>query len=128
MQNNRAAPYQSTAEKRRHPRVIPLASHPVEVQIMGSGFLDILTAEDICVGGMAVHVPHGFSPEELSESVKLIVKVPGAKCFMATGTIRHISGESHGGKFGIEFTNLEEAHRAIIERYVQHMLARGRGA
>jgi c-di-GMP-binding flagellar brake protein YcgR len=128
VQNNRAAPNLSTANKRRFQRVIPLAGHPVEIQIMGTSFLEVLTAEDICVGGVAVRVPYGFSPEELSEAVRLIVTVPGAKCFMATGTIRHISGDPHAGKFGIEFTNLDEAHRAIIERYVQLMLARGRGA
>lgn len=127
MQNNRAAPNLSIPNKRRFQRVIPLASHPVEIQIMGTSFLEVLTAEDICVGGVAVRVPHGFSPEELRETVKLVVAIPGAKCFMATGTLRHISGEPHSGKFGIEFVKLEDAHRSLIERYVQQMLARGRG-
>jgi c-di-GMP-binding flagellar brake protein YcgR len=115
-------------EKRKHPRVVPLESAPIEVQIMGTGFLEVLYAEDISLGGMAVVVPHGFSEEELSESVELIVTMPGSKPFKTRGTIRHISRGSNSGRFGVQFQELSETQQAHIGWYVEKLLMRGRGA
>ncbi len=115
-------------DKRRHPRVIPLSTAPVEVQIMGNGFLEVLHAEDISVGGIAIHAPLGFTTAEMDETVKLIVTIPGARCFMATGLIRQTPNGHSSGRFGIEFSALDESARSLIGRYVERMLARGRGA
>jgi len=114
-------------EKRRFQRVRPAPSAPIEVQVMGGAFLEVLHAQDISVGGMAVLVPHGFSDDELSETVQLIISMPAARSFKATARIRHIERTGSGGKFGIEFAELDAAHRAHIARYVDWMVLRGRG-
>ena len=115
-------------EKRKHPRVLPLETSPIEVQIMGAGFLEVLLAVDISLGGMAVVVPHGFSEEELSEVVELIVTLPGSKPFKTRGSIRHISRGTDSGRFGVQFEDLSESQRAHISWYVEKLLMQGRGA
>ena len=113
-------------EQRRHPRVIPMNSDPIEVQVIGDAFLEMVTALDISVGGVGINVAHGFSQREMSEQVQLILTLPGSKPFMAKGIIRHLSVAGVSGRFGVEFTELDSAHRGVIENYVGRMLTLGR--
>ena len=113
-------------EQRQSPRVVPLSSRPVEVQIMGRAFLEVLTAEDVSVGGVGVRVPHGLDIGDQDEPVELIVSLPGAKPFKARAVIRHRQDAALHERFGVEFTHLPES--APIHEYVQQMLALGRRA
>jgi c-di-GMP-binding flagellar brake protein YcgR len=113
-------------EQRRHARVIPMTHEPVEVQVMGGAFLEVVTALDISVGGVCIDVAHGFSQPEMSEKVQLILTLPGKKSFKAQGTIRHLTVAGGSGCFGVEFTELDPVHRKMIETYVEQMLHHGR--
>jgi c-di-GMP-binding flagellar brake protein YcgR len=119
-----AAP--SGKEQRRHPRVIPMSHEPVEVQVMGGSFLEVVAALDISVGGVCIDVAHGFSQPEMSEQVQLILTLPGKKSFKAKGTIRHLTVAEGSGRFGVEFVELDPVHHKMIENYVEHLLHFGR--
>lgn len=113
-------------DQRQHPRVRPLPSRPVEVQIMGSTFLEVLTVEDISVGGVGVRVPHGFRLGDFDQTVQLIVALPGHRPFKAAAVIRHQRGAQDSSKFGVEFVSVGDPQ--AVAAYVDHMLALGRRA
>jgi len=94
---------------------------------MGSAFLEVLYALDISVGGMAIEVPHGFSEDDLSENVDLIITMPGSRSFRVKGQIRHISVGEESGKFGVEFAGLAATQRLHLEWYVAKLTRLGRG-
>jgi c-di-GMP-binding flagellar brake protein YcgR len=116
---------QPSEDERQYPRVLPLASRPVEVQIMGESFLEVLTAEDISIGGVGVRVPHGFNLGDFDQRVQLIIALPGHKPFKAEAVIRHRDGSS-AGRFGVQFTSV--ANLSAIQQYVNELLALGRRA
>lgn len=111
-------------DQRQHPRVRPLPSRPVEVQIMGSTFLEVLTVEDISIGGVGVLVPHGFRLGDFDQTVQLIIALPGHRPFKAEAVIRHQRGAKDNSKFGVEFVRVGDP--AAVQAYVAHMLALGR--
>ena len=111
---------------RQHPRVRPLPSRPVEVQIMGSTFLEVLTVEDISIGGVGVRVPHGFRLGDFDQTVQLIIALPACRPFKAEAVIRHKLGAKDSSKFGVEFVRLGDP--AAVQAYVECMLALGRRA
>ncbi len=112
------------SEKRRFVRVAPLPSAPVEIQIMGSTFLDVLRARDLSAGGVCVHVPHAFDGCDLAVEVALVLKLPKRRAFLARGIVRRIDQERTS--FAVEFTRLGEKERQLIEGYVSELVARGR--
>lgn len=94
---------------------------------MGDGFLDVLSAYDIGIGGIAVTVPHDFRGCDIDEPVNLIIKLGSDKPFTAQGIIRHLTENSVGHMFGVQFTDIAPQHVETIRRYVEAVLAeRGR--
>lgn len=91
---------------------------------MSTTFLEVLTVEDISVGGVGVRVPHGFRLGDFDTSVQLIIALPGHRPFKAEAVIRHQVGSADTTKFGVQFTRVQDAE--AIERYVERMLALGR--
>lgn len=87
---------------------------------MGPGFLEVLRARDISVGGLGVHVPHGFAEREIDTEVELIVTLGRARPFRTRGALRHHSATSRDDRiFGIEFTSLLPEHRQAVEAYIE---------
>lgn len=113
-------------DQRQYPRVRPLPSRPVEVQIMGSTFLEVLTVEDISVGGVGVRVPHGFRLGDFDQTVQLIIALPGHRPFKADAVIRHQRGVKDSSKFGVEFVRVGDPQ--AVAAYVDQLLALGRRA
>ena len=103
----------------RHPRVRPKKSEPIEVQIMGEGFLEVLHARDISCGGVGVLVSHGFEGYDLDQEVELILSLPGVRSFCIGGRIRHSSEYRGDTFFGVEFVDLPREDRRKIKRYVK---------
>lgn len=93
---------------------------------MGSTFLEVLTVEDISVGGVGVRVPHGFRLGDFDQTVQLIVALPGHRPFKAAAVIRHQRGAQDSSKFGVEFVSVGDPQ--AVAAYVDHMLALGRRA
>jgi c-di-GMP-binding flagellar brake protein YcgR len=111
--------------RRAHPRVHPKPGEPIEVQLIGTDFLDVLDVRDISAGGLGLQVPHLFEGCNLDVQLDVVITLPRERSFMARGVIRHIS---NGTLFGLEFTNLSTAARSRIERYVAARIAQGAGS
>lgn len=88
---------------------------------MGEGFLDILRARDVSVGGLSVFVPHDFEGCDIHQSVALIITIPRSPSFMARGIVRHRSDTSH--YFGIQITEIAPEHLRRLSNYVESRLA-----
>lgn len=117
------------AEKRRGTRVAPRELEPVEVQIMGEGFLDIFYAKDIGQSGMSIYVPNHFSSAHAKKEVSLIIAVPGYRSFEACGILRHTGTRVHERNrrcFGIQFTKIASEHQKLLDYYVAKRLSDNR--
>jgi hypothetical protein len=90
----------------------------VRVDIMGNGFLEVLSARDVSVGGLGVSVPHGFVGCDTNSQVDLIVTLGRGRPFKTRGVIRHSSRSGADHVFGVEFIALAPEHLALVEAYV----------
>lgn len=118
---------QGSRNQRTHARVRPSPRAPIEIQVMGDGFLDILVARDISLGGLGVHVEHNFVGCNIEESVDLVIKLPHEKAFIARGCVRHLTSLESSHLFGVQFTQLPPGGERLIEAYVRQRLAEGGG-
>jgi c-di-GMP-binding flagellar brake protein YcgR len=84
---------------------------------MGRGFLDVLSARDISVGGLGITVPHGFAGCDIDSEVELIVTLGRNRPFKTRGAIRH-NGKAGQQLFGVEFTGLSPEQQQAIEAYI----------
>jgi hypothetical protein len=112
----------SGKSSRKHLRVQADPSAPIRVDIMGNGFLDVLNARDVSVGGLGIRVPHGFVGCDILKEVDLIVTLGRTRPFKAKATIRHYNQAQH--VFGVEFSELSSDQRSSIEAYIQSCLRR----
>ena len=106
-------------ESRKHLRVPADPSAPIRVDIMGDGFLDVLLARDISVGGLGICVPHGFADCDIDSEVELIVTLGRARPFKTRGAIRHHNKAARDTVFGVEFTGLSSAQLEAVEAYIR---------
>lgn len=91
---------------------------------MGNGFLDVVPARDISLGGLSVFIAHDFKGCDLNMQVDLIVTLGQSAPFKTKGVIRHRSSIHGSHFFGVEFISLTPEHRAFLEAYVADRLAR----
>jgi c-di-GMP-binding flagellar brake protein YcgR len=111
------------SNRRRADRIQPPASAPVEVQVIGTGHIDVLSAENISASGVGIRVPHRFQGCNLGTEVELVITLPGGRSFKALGVIRHLhSTGKDSDSFGIEFTAIEDKHREQIDTYIESRL------
>ncbi|PJZ69815.1 pilus assembly protein PilZ [Leptospira perolatii] len=114
-------------DKRQQVRVVPFPAQPVQIQLMGNGFLDILVAQDISMGGIAVRVPHGFEGCDLNSEIQILVSLPGYKPFKAKGKIRHLGKSREAqGYFGVQFVSFDPKGKELLSSYVQKLTAQHR--
>jgi hypothetical protein len=99
-------------------RVRPEPHRPVEVQVMGNGFLDVFNARDVGQTGLGILVPHGFEGCDLLGDVKLIVTLPGSPSFFAEGNLRHRTRHGALSFFGVELTRISQSDRLKLRAYV----------
>lgn len=112
-------------ERRREVRVVPYDSHPVEVQIMGAGFLEIVKATDISVGGVGVYIPHGIDPGSVNMKVELILTLPSCRPAHMRGIICHRANRYDDlCHIGIKFVRPTSAIEKSIASYVERHLHR----
>ncbi len=114
-------------EQRKSIRVYPEPDNPVEIQIMGEGFLDIFYARNISERGMGIEVPYKFEGCDIDKPIDIIITLPPEICFKARGVIKHSNAElTSRGIFGIELTSFEKGHEKDIKKYVDEMIEKGR--
>lgn len=109
-------------KKRRYPRVSPEKGRPIRVDINGVDFLEIVYADNLSEGGLAMVVPHEFKGCRIDQPVSLIVSLPEPERanISVSGTIRYISYTRQ--TFGVAFVNLKKEDRKKIQRYVSYRL------
>lgn len=112
-------------ERRQAVRVKPPPEAPVEVQINGPGFVEILRARDISIEGIGVCVPHEFKGCDIDKEVAVIVTLPEKEPFMCAGLIRHRSPAGPKDVFGVAFTEIAGLYRSWVEVYVENRLKSG---
>jgi hypothetical protein len=113
-------------DKRVHKRVVPAPSKPIEVQLVGEGFIELVNARDISVGGIAIFVPHNFAGYNIDAEVQVILTLPKGRSLQARGRIRHLSGKPGlDGFFGIQFNQISADGIQQIEKYVDGRLKEG---
>jgi hypothetical protein len=115
-------------KKREHPRVVPAPGTTIEVQLMGSDFLEVLHARDISVGGFAVFVAHDFRGSTIDDPIDVVVKLGHEKPFTARGVIRHLSNKAGDHFFGVQFVQISDDNLAKVRQYVDRRLAQGGAA
>ena len=93
---------------------------------MGDGFLEVLVARDISVGGVGVFVSHDFQGCDIDSEVDLILKVGSARPFKTRGVIRHQARQGSAHFYGVAFVGLTPEQRDIISKYVDACLRGGR--
>ena len=108
-------------EKRQFVRGPAGDDQPIEVQIMGDVFLDILKAKDISTNGIGVHVPHEFRGCNINDEVDLILTLSNERPFNAKGVIIN-SSSSSGGYFSVEFTGITSENKNLIYNYIHTRL------
>ena len=107
-------------------RVRPEKGRPIEIQIMGTGFLDVLHARDISSSGVGIFVFHGFAGCNLYDDVELVLTLPKQRPFLARGLIRHqTEAGSDSPFFGVEFTEMNDKYRHMINIYVNERISAG---
>lgn len=107
---------------RNVPRIEPDPDAPIEVQIMGEGFLDVLHARNICENGIGIFVSHGFIDCKIDREIKLCITLPGHPPFLANARIVH---ETNCEKnfFGVVFTKIFVVDQRRIHSYMQDLIA-----
>ncbi|MES2673302.1 MAG: PilZ domain-containing protein [Pseudomonadota bacterium] len=98
-------------------RIVPPANEPIQININGENFIDILQANDISLGGIGITVSHGFKNCNLNAMVSFIIELPideKKSIVKVQGIITHVSGN----RFGVAFKNLPEMSRFTIKKYI----------
>jgi len=95
------------------------------VHLVSRGSIDILRARDISTGGVGVRVPHAFCGCDVESDVELVITLPGERPFSARGRVRHRGASDAAPFFGVEFTEIDAAHRDRIRHYVERRLRIG---
>ncbi len=108
-------------EKRQHIRVPVENDHPIEVQIMGDAFLDVLNAKDVSTSGVGVYVSHEFRGCNINDEVNLVLTLNNETPFNAKGTIIH-SSVTGKGYFSVEFTGISSENKKLIYDYIHTRL------
>ena len=110
----------SNKEQRKYLRVQPLAKQPIRVDINGTNFMDIFSANDISEGGICIVVPNQFEGCDLESDASLVISLPFPVNSMikSTGKILHINDQT----FGISFTNITRENRKKIRNYIQYII------
>jgi len=116
------------SEKRKFQRVNPDKFKPVEVQVMGKGFLDVLQAKNISEGGMRIIVPHLFEGCDIDSEVELIITLPDVHSFSAKGEIKHKHEDREMGAFGLRFTEIAPEDKKKVVDYVHMRMSEGGAA
>jgi len=115
-------------EKRKHVRVKPLDDDPVEVHLMGTSLLSVLTANDISMGGIGILAPHHFDEWDLNEKIEIIVALPGDLAdFRARGVIKQIGKKSTDlGLYGVQFTEMGPKGKQDLLIYINRLIRKNR--
>lgn len=109
-------------EIRKHNRVNTENDYPLEVQIMGDAFLDVLGTKEISSSEVGIIVPHEFRGLNIDKEVDLILTLLNETPFKAKGIIRHkgeYDSNAKKGHFSVKLTNIANKNKKMIDRFVR---------
>ncbi|MEN9580295.1 MAG: hypothetical protein RJA70_3304 [Pseudomonadota bacterium] len=105
-------------ERRKAERVATDPRHPVEVQVMGNGFLEVVNAVNISILGVGIFLNHGLDDTHLGKHVEIVLTLPGCKAMFLRGLVRYLDGYEDKRYLGLEFSRLPPAAEAQLQRYI----------
>jgi len=117
----------SGRDQRRYPRVRPHPAKPVEVQLLGTNFLEVVSAADISEAGIGIRLEHGVEGYDFDHLVEIVLTIPGQRPFVVRGRVRSKSMRGNHHVLGVQFTHLPVQDRRTISQYVDRLLLVGRG-
>jgi c-di-GMP-binding flagellar brake protein YcgR len=85
---------------------------------MGPGFLEIVQATDISLGGVGVFIPHGVDPSVVGKKVEIILTLPACRPAHLRGSICHSDRENDLCHIGIQFLRVPGNVEKALRRYV----------
>ena len=103
-------------ERRRYIRVLPEHNRPINVDINGENFIEVLEAIDISEGGLGISVPSGFKGCHIDMPVTLVISLPQPveHLFSVLGRIKHVANK----RFGVIFLNIDKISLVKVRKYV----------
>ena len=111
------ATLRQTIYGRKYHRVLADPDFPINLHINALGRHFDVTAYDISEGGLGFELPPSVSKRVVGSPLALTVSLPEEEAFIVVAKIRHLTESV----FGIEFHELERAHRKKIARYVKRV-------
>ena len=106
-------------ERRRVERVVPDPRSPIEVQIMGNGFLEVVNAVNISTKGVGIYLRHGLDETLLGSRVEIVLVLPRCRPVFVRGRIRHLDGHDDFRYIGLEFMRLPPRVEKLLTQYVE---------
>lgn len=85
--------------------------------------MESATALDVSEGGLGIAMLHTPDGCDTDAAISVMLALPGEKALMVKAKIRHVSKVR--GTFGIEFVELTEEHRNVLNHYVKKRLDAG---
>ena len=111
---------QQQPEKRREIRVNPEPGHPVRIDLMGNGFIEVTTAANVSKEGIGIKVPHGFKGYNLDGLAEILIKLPKPVEHSFSSTVRIIHQKDQN--FGALFASIEKKDAIKLHHYIEGRL------
>lgn len=106
-------------DRRKHVRVRPNLELPATVALAGDD-MTLLQLVDISLGGLGLWIQRG-KPQGAGDELLLHMKL-GADAIEVRAVVRHSKDD---GVCGVEFVDVSEHARDILNRYVSELAERG---
>jgi hypothetical protein len=106
--------------KRRGIRVLPEAEHSIRIDLMGSDFIEVITAADISLAGVRISVFHGFKGYNLKERIDMLILLPTPVLHSITTTAKVV--HIRDSFFGAEFVSLKKKDFKKLHEYIAYRL------
>jgi hypothetical protein len=119
----KTTPGVAVIERRRARRFRPEPNAPVQVQISGNGFLEIVRVVDISAHGVGIYLPPSHPARNVDRPVELILTLPGERPAHLRGALHPREGVDNS-LLGLEFMELPVEASAALDRYLQRRQAR----
>jgi hypothetical protein len=98
--------------------VRPHPTAPIEVQLMGDGFLEVVHAIDISTKCVGIFLEHGIDDQQFGSRAEVILVLPRCQAVHLRVRICHQNGSSDQRHVSLEFLRLPPPAQSLLESYV----------
>jgi c-di-GMP-binding flagellar brake protein YcgR len=107
-----------TLERRDTFRVRPATREPIQVEMSGSGMLEMGHLVDISEGGMALRIEAEANSDLVGVEVELFIQFPAMHAAYTKGKIRSVRPDAGGSVLGVQFVALPAKTLDALREYV----------